>query len=53
MKNLVFRGILIGASVGVMLSLAGLGGGIGQAFFVGGACGALAGYTMWRRQKKR
>jgi|GEM_PF-5311119 len=52
MKNSVFRGILIGASVGVLLALAGFGSGLGQAFFLGGACGALAGYTLWKRKTK-
>lgn len=52
MKKFVFRGVLIGASFGVLLALGGLSDSIPRAFFVGALGGALAGYTLGRKQVK-
>lgn len=51
MKNAIFRGVLIGASLGVLLTLAGFSDSIPRAFLVGGIGGAFAGYTLWRKRK--
>lgn len=52
MKNFIIRGILIGASLGVLLSLAGLSDSLPRAFVLGGIAGALAGFTLARKQGK-
>ncbi|HIU17880.1 MAG TPA: hypothetical protein IAB01_05435 [Candidatus Avidesulfovibrio excrementigallinarum] len=52
MKELVFRGILIGCSLGVILALAGFSDSLGRAFLVGGIAGALAGVTIARRRSR-
>ncbi len=52
MKAFLYRGVLIGSSLGVFAALAGLVDSMPRAFVLGGAAGALAGWTVWRRKKK-
>lgn len=52
MKKFIIRGILIGASLGVLLALAGFSDSLPRAFLLGGIAGALAGYTLGRKQRK-
>lgn len=52
MKHFVFRGILIGGSLGVLLALAGYAESLPRAFVLGMTGGALAGATIALRRRK-
>ncbi len=52
-KNYVVRGIMIGGSVGVLASLAGLGVDMMHGAALGMIAGFLAGLTLARRQERK
>jgi len=53
MKNDVFRGILVGASLGVFAAIFGIVDNMPRAFFLGMTAGVLAGLTLHRLKARR